>query len=198
MRRFLILGQRASASADFSLDDLPSSSGRLDVLLGCLRAALLVSHGLRADTQVFLVLGGGPRAPRTLRFDGASARFVRPDQRALATLVQKSLAAPAAGPEFIEVRPGIAVADAGLELLLTTLGPCTPFVLEEQSQDARAVPDFGHEPLFFVGDHLGFEPGARAALAAFGATPLGVGPASLHAEDAVALISNELDRRATS
>ena len=41
-RRFVVIGQQASASPDFSLLDLPGTSGRLDVLLRCLRAALLV------------------------------------------------------------------------------------------------------------------------------------------------------------
>src|SRR3954471_13787044 len=111
MRRFVVIGQRASASPDFSLLDLPSSSGRLDVLLRCLRAALLVSHGLRRDTTVYLVLCGGPLAPRALRFDGAEVRFLRPDERALAVLVQKCLAAeatPTGGAGFVRVKPGIA------------------------------------------------------------------------------------------
>jgi tRNA (pseudouridine54-N1)-methyltransferase len=194
MRRFVVIGQRASASADFSLADLPGSSGRLDVLLRCLRAALLVSHGLRRDTLVYLVLGGGPRAPRTLRLDGAAARFVRPDERSLALLVQKALSAAAVGPDFVEVRSGVAVADGGLDWLLPQLGG-TPFVLEEQAQDLRAASDYGANPVFFVGDHLGFAPSARAALASLGATPVGVGPLSVHAEDAVTLMVNELDRR---
>src|SRR5260370_886010 len=64
VRRFVVIGQQASASNDFSLDDLPGSSGRLDVLLRCVRAALLVSHGLRRDVVVYLVLLGGRHAPR--------------------------------------------------------------------------------------------------------------------------------------
>src|SRR3954468_10373902 len=91
MRRFVVIGQKAIASPDFSLTDLPGTSGRLDVLLRCLRAALLVSHGLRRDTIVYLVLLGGEGAPRVLRVDGSAIRFVRPDERALALLVQKAL-----------------------------------------------------------------------------------------------------------
>src|SRR3954465_7473050 len=97
MRRFIVIGQKATASPDFSLTNLPASSGRLDVLLRCLRAALLFSHGLRRDTVVYLVLLGGPRAPRTLRIEGASAGYVRPDERALAVMVQKALAASMEG-----------------------------------------------------------------------------------------------------
>ena len=100
-RRFVIVGQKATASPEFSLTDIPGTSGRLDVLLRCLRAALLVSHGLRRDTVVYLVLLGGPLAPRVLRVDGRHVRFIRPDERMLAITVQKALARSATDAEPI-------------------------------------------------------------------------------------------------
>ena len=87
-RRIVVVGQQARGSPDFLLNDLAGTSGRLDVLVRCVRAALLVSHGLRHDTVVYLVLLGEPRSPKTLRFDGATARFIRPEERSLATLAQ--------------------------------------------------------------------------------------------------------------
>src|SRR3954466_6183341 len=154
MRSFVIVGQKALASPEFSLLDLPSSSGRLDVLVRCLRAALLFSHGLRRDTVVYLVLLGGPRAPRALRVDGATARFLRPDERSLAVLVKKALAAESEGTGFAEVRPGIAVANGGLDAVLADVGPRRCYVLEEGAPDVReaALPS---DAVFFVGDHLG-------------------------------------------
>ncbi|MGC4089946.1 MAG: tRNA (pseudouridine(54)-N(1))-methyltransferase TrmY [Polyangiaceae bacterium] len=196
MRRFVVIGQRASASADFLPQDLPGSSGRLDVLLRCLRAALLVSHGVRHDTIVYLVLNGGERAPRTLRFTGSAARFLRPDERSLAILTQKSLAATATGTGFSDVREGVAVADCGLEGVLGELGGCQCFVLEEGAGDVRAVSDFGPDPVFFIGDHLGFDAETESTLGRLGALAVSVGPLSLHAEDCVTLVANELDRRA--
>jgi tRNA (pseudouridine54-N1)-methyltransferase len=201
-RRFVIVGQKATASPDFSLINLPASSGRLDVLLRCLRAALMYSHGLRRDTVAYLVLLGGPQAPRTLRIDGATARFLRPDERALAVLVQKVLAAPldaeaAAGGAFVEVRPGVAIAEGGLKAVLADLGPATFYVLEEGAPDIRAAALAAPDQAFFLGDHLGFDETTRARLAALGAIPIGVGPVSVHADDAVVLVVNELDRRAT-
>ena len=83
-RSFVVVGQKATAGGDFLIDDLPGTSGRIDVLVRCLRATLLSSHGLRRDCIAYLVLLGGPRAPRVLRVDGATAQFIRPDERALA------------------------------------------------------------------------------------------------------------------
>lgn len=191
VRRFVIVGARATASADFLLADLPGTSGRLDVLLRCVRAALLVSHGVRRDTVVYLVLLGGAAAPRVLRIDGAAARYLRPDDRSLAVLAQKSLGAVRTAPGFTEVRPGISVCDGGLEAVLAELGEAPRFLLDEGGDDVRALP-LPPGAAFFLGDHQGFAAETRAHL---GARDVSVGPVSLHAEDVVAIVGNELDRR---
>jgi tRNA (pseudouridine54-N1)-methyltransferase len=200
VRRIVVIGQKATASGEFSLLDTPGTSGRLDVLLRCVRAALLVSHGLRQDTLVYLVLLGGPRAPRVLKVDGRTAKFVRPDERSLGTLVQKSLAAdiPAApagmSAGFVDVRPGISIAEGGLDAALADLGGATLYVLEAGAPDVRTV-TCDEDAAFFVGDHLGFDEPTRARLASMGARPIAMGPVDVHADDAIAVLSNELDRR---
>jgi tRNA (pseudouridine54-N1)-methyltransferase len=196
-RSFVVIGRTAAASADFSLEDLPGSSGRLDVLLRCVRAALLFSHGLRTDVRVYLVLRGGALAPRVLRVDGATARFIRPDERSLALLVQKTLRGAPQLPagEFVEIKPGVALAAGDLDCVLADLGAAVRFVLEEGAPDLRGsglVPD--EHAAFFLGDHLGFDEATRAELAAIGATAVSLGPLSLHSDDAIAVLSNELDR----
>ena len=194
-RRFVIVGRTAVASPDFLLQDLPSTGGRLDVLVRSIRAALLVSHGVRRDTVLYLVLLGGPLAPRSLRFDGATAEYLRPDERSLAVLVQKSLAVPQESPAFVRVRPGIASARGGLASVIADLGAMTPFVLDERAEDVREVGLDAEDAAYFLGDHLGLDDAALAALAAIGARPIGVGPRSLHTDDAIAVLANELDRR---
>lgn len=201
-RRFVVVGRKATASPDFSLVDIAGTSGRLDVLLRCLRAALLVSHGVRKDTIVYLVLLGGSRAPRVIKIDGENARFLRPDERALATLVQKTLgddrdlAAPKTQP-FVDVKPGISLATGGLEVALADAVGATPFVLEEGGRDVRELHDeaFGSDVVIFVGGHDGFDDELRAAIDDAGATPIRVGPMSVHADDAITVVHNELDRR---
>jgi tRNA (pseudouridine54-N1)-methyltransferase len=196
MRRFVIVGQRATGAPTFLLDDLAGTSGRLDVLLRCLRAALMVSHGLRRDAVVYLVLLGDPESPRALRFTGADAKFLRPEERALAVLVKKVLAAPATA-SFTEVRPGIAMAAGGLDAVVADIGPTSWLLLEEGAPDVRDAAIAG-DVTVLVGDHLGFDAATRARIAALGAVAVGLGPVSLHAEDAVAVVSNEMDRRAAT
>jgi tRNA (pseudouridine54-N1)-methyltransferase len=193
VRRFAIIGSTATASDEFSLDDFPGTSGRLDVLVRCVRAALLHSHGVRRDAIVYLVLLGGPRAPRTLRFEGASAKFVRPDERALATLVKKSLATTADDDKkgFVEVRPGVSVARGGVAIVLADAPKAARYVLDESGEDIRGV-TIEDDALFFVGDHLGFDTAGIGA-----ARAIAIGPTSLHSDDVVAIVSNEIDRATT-
>ncbi len=196
----MVIGRTATASGEFLPNDVPGTSGRLDVLLRCIRAALLCSHGVRGDVAIYLVLGGGPRAPRVVRIDGATSRFVRPDERSLATLVQKALERASSEPAsagFVEIRAGIAVAGAGLEAALDDLAPGAPlFVLEEGGADLRAAEQVGAPSAAFVlGDHLGFDGPSRDLLALRGAQAVAVGPRSLHAEDVITIVLNEIDRR---
>jgi tRNA (pseudouridine54-N1)-methyltransferase len=201
MRRFVVICNAASASDDFLLDDLPGTSGRLDVGLRCVRAALLVSHGVRRDVLLYLVLGGGPRAPRVLCVRGADARFLRPDERSLAVLAKKSLASRADehADAFVEVRPAVSIARGGLDRAIADLGPATPYVLDESGTDIRdlGVLDLA-DSSFFLGDHVGLDRPTRARLEAIGARSIRVGPQILHAEDAIAIVSNEIDRREAS
>ncbi|WP_394828184.1 hypothetical protein [Pendulispora albinea] len=200
MRRFVVIGQKATASPDFSLLDIAGTSGRLDVLLRCIRAALLVSHGLRGDTVLYLVLLGGPRAPRALRIEGSIVRFLRPDERTLGVLLQKALSVPsgedvAGAGAFVPLRRGISVVDGGLEAVLHDIGPATYYVLEEGAPDVRGARLDVENPVFVLGDHQGFDPPTRARLAEIQAAALGLGPVSIHTDDAITVVSNELDRR---
>ena len=192
----MLIGQTALASGAFSLDNLPSSSGRLDVLLRCLRAALLISNGLRRDVRVYLVLRGGPEAPRVLRVSGESAKFLRPDERSLAILLQKTLAPPPSGPAgFVERRPGLALCEGDLEVVLNDLGDAPRFVLHERGSDIRERAFGQSAATFFIGDQLGFDADTLARFDALGYERLALGPVSLHSDDVISVVSNELDRR---
>lgn len=191
MRSFVVIGTTARADDGVRLEDLAGTSGRLDVLARCVRAALCVSHGIRTDVVVYLVLLGGAHVA-TVRIDGARAKFIRPDERALATLIVKSVARHDGAKQFVEQRHGIAVASAGVDAVIDDARGL-PYVLEENAPDLRGTIG-GGDAVFYIGDHVGFDEATRARLAAIGARPVSVGPRSLHSDDVVTLVSNEVDR----
>src|SRR5207237_808356 len=113
--------------------------------------------------------------------------------RPLATLLVKTLArVDREDSRFVAQRAGIAVACAGLEAVLEDVRGAPLFVLEEGAADVRETRPT--EGVFVIGDHEGFDAETRATLASAGARPLGVGPASLHSDDVVTVLHNELDR----
>lgn len=211
MRRFVVVGRTASSSPRFSLVDLAGTSGRLDVLVRCVRAALLVSHGVRRDVIVYLVLLGGPAAAgegpaRVVRIDGRVSEWLRPEERRLALIVQRALeereraVSPVRDHEdgpYLVLRNGVAVADGGLEVALASIPRASRrIVLDEHGADVRSERLEGDDLTIVLGDHLGLDDAARAAIGQ--ARSVSLGPTSVLAEDAIVLIHNELDRRASA
>jgi tRNA (pseudouridine54-N1)-methyltransferase len=107
MRTFIVVGHKAVTTPDFSLEDLPGTSGRMDILCRSINSAFVLSHGIRRDVQVFLVMLGG-ESPKTLRLMGDQLRHLNPDERTTAALLKKALAI-AAEPEWTRSTPGILV-----------------------------------------------------------------------------------------
>ena len=90
-RNFVIIGHRAHTEADWKLDDLCGGAGRLDVLVRCVTASLWKSHGIRRNTDVWLLLKGPPNAPITVHFSGQKIRYLNPDERSTAALIRNGL-----------------------------------------------------------------------------------------------------------
>lgn len=194
-RRFVIVGQKARASPDFLLADIPSTSGRIDVLLRAARASLLFSHGVRRDTIAYLMLLGLPERPRVVRIDGEASRYLRPDERSLGATLKKALTLPPTSGVFVAARNGLSIADGGLETIAPELASSALYLLEPGAPDIRACALPESDATFVIGDHLGFPDALRAQLLVDGARPISVGPRALHSEDVIALVHNELDRR---
>ena len=98
MRTFIVVGHKATTTPDFSLEDIPGTSGRLDILCRCINAAFVISHGIRHDVRILLVLCGG-EPHKTICLRGEDLRHLNPDERTTAALLKKALAI-VAGPEW--------------------------------------------------------------------------------------------------
>ncbi|HOC66453.1 MAG TPA: tRNA (pseudouridine(54)-N(1))-methyltransferase TrmY, partial [Methanothrix soehngenii] len=85
MRIFVVVGHKATTQPSFSLEDIPGTSGRLDILCRSVTAAFVLSHGIRKDVLVYLVLLGG-ETPKTIRLMGETLRHLNPDERTTAAL----------------------------------------------------------------------------------------------------------------
>ena len=187
MRTFAMVGHLAPTGDGFTLDDLPGSAGRMDILCRCVNAALSISHGIRKDAEIHLILLGPPSPPKDLLLQGSAVRSLSPDERSTAALLRKALALPV-GESFRESSPGILVRRRGLSTLVSEGGYA---VLSEDGQDVRTLPDL--PVAFLLSDHLDFTLGEEEVLS--GLPRISVGPRVLHADQAITVLQNELDRR---
>lgn len=187
MTLFAIIGHLARTDGGFSLNDLPGSGGRMDVLCRCVNAALFLSHDLRRDTDCCLVLCGEPAAQKTVKFCGAQVRSLSPDERSAAALIKKVIDTPC-GSEFREAAQGVFIRKGGLERLMREQ---TFAVLDERGPDIRKADDL--PDAFLLSDHLNFTEQEEACIRE--CPRYSVGPKCLHADHTITLVHNERDRR---
>jgi len=190
MITFLIKGNKARTAPDFLLKDLPGSGGRMDVMCRCLTSSLLLSHDIRRDVEVILCLAGEPTPPRTIRIRGDLVRYLSPDERSTAILLQKALRAFEPGKE-IESTPGIFVSDRSFKDLAKE-NMERLVVLDEGGEDIGMC-ELPTDPCFVVGDHMGVEEEEEALLKE-ASTFVSVSPRVLHASQCIVLVLNRMDR----
>ncbi|MDF0589711.1 tRNA (pseudouridine(54)-N(1))-methyltransferase TrmY [Candidatus Methanocrinis natronophilus] len=190
MRSFVVVGNLATTTPDFSLEDIPGTSGRLDILCRCINSAFVLSHGIRRDVQAYLVLRGGSVA-KTIHLRGRELRHLNPDERTTAALLKKALALEA-DAKWRRSTPGIFVRRGDLADL-EVWGEGTTYYLREDGSDHRGVLNAG-DGTFVLGDHIGLSEEDEAFLEGLDAKIVSVGPKSLHTDHCIVLINNELDR----
>ncbi|TLZ86474.1 MAG: tRNA (pseudouridine(54)-N(1))-methyltransferase TrmY [Methanobacteriota archaeon] len=191
VRRFLIVGHRASTDPAFSLDDLAGAAGRMDILLNAANAALLLAHDLRRDVEVGLLLLGPPDPPRFVRLEGFRLRSYQPDIRSNAALVRRALEDASRIEQ--ESSPGVFGSKTDFEEALDRLGPSFVYP-KEGGKDIRQA-NLPADATFVLSDNQDLTTAEERTLMDRGATVVGLGPLALHTDHAIAVLQNELDRR---
>lgn len=196
MQDFIIIGHKAVTTGGFSLNDMPGSAGRMDILCRCINSVFFLSHDLRRDVQAHLLLLGESNPPRVIRFNGEKIRYLNPDERSAGALIKKALELD--NISFTETRstPGVWVREADL---ITLLGEFASdgrkiFYFREDGEDLRHINDGIKDGVFILGDHLGLTEDEEKLVLGLSTGTISVGPLSLHADHCIILILNELDR----
>ena len=197
MKRFVVVGHRAVTSGDFKLDDMAGGAGRLDILLRCINSTFFLSHGIRRDPEIYLVLQGEPNPPRTIRIIGSEVRYLNPDERSTGALVRNALMRPLDAGET-RSSPGIYVSKRSFKQVLDELQTRSRLVyLKEDGGDVRTQ-DLDGDMTFITSDHQDLGAEEEAELLARGPLTVTLGPLSYHADHCITIMLNELDRRGIS
>ena len=206
-RRFIVIGHRAKSSPEFPLDDLCGSAGRWDVLLRCINSCFFISHNIRKDSEIYLVLVGNRRRPRTIRLIGSRLKYLNPDERSTAALIRTALmkgmnlTKDMEGRE-LESTPGIYVSNAEFEDVVRSCSTDSDLIyLKEDGEDIRNIDLVTSSDLetainitLVLGDDKSLSEKEEGILNKYQARLVALGPNSLHADHCIILVHNELDR----
>ncbi|MHC1635650.1 MAG: tRNA (pseudouridine(54)-N(1))-methyltransferase TrmY [Candidatus Methanospirareceae archaeon] len=192
MREFVLYARKASTTPDFSLDDLPGSGGRMDLVARCVCNALWVSHGLRRDSCIHIAAYGKANPPVIISFYGDSLRSVSPDERNIGAWIKKVLAGSARNP-------GIKVRRMSFQELIEELASKGRFfyILHEKGRDIEEV-ELKEDAAFIVGDHIGLPKKEEKFVERFEHEKLSLENISYLASQCITIIHYELDRRRRS
>ncbi|MCK4757096.1 MAG: tRNA (pseudouridine(54)-N(1))-methyltransferase TrmY [Thermoplasmata archaeon] len=189
---FVIVGHKVNTDGQFSLNDLPGSTGRLDILLRCVNTSFFLSNDIRKNVEVFLVLQGELDGPKTVRFAGSELKYLNPDERSTAALVKNALMQNPGQDEEINSTPGVYVSRRGLKEVLDSMGD-RPFVhLREDGKSIREV-ELNENFVFVMGGQFDLTEDEENLVLDHNPANVSLGPNKLHASHCITIVLNELD-----
>ena len=191
MRQFIVSGHDVPTTPEFSLDDIAGGAGRLDVLCRCVSSAFFLSHAIREDIRVYLVLSD----EFTVRFEGSELRRLNPDERSTAALIRKALEEreEAIGHMEVETSPGVHLSRRGFDPLLEDIAETGIVIQLHEGGDPVVDIEPPSDPVFVLSDHRDFAAGEAALLEERSDRRVRLGPKRLHANHAVTVAHNWLD-----
>lgn len=194
MIRFIVIGHRAHTTGDFKLDDICGGAGRIDILCRCISSAFFLSHHIRKNSEIFLVLQNGDDAPKTIRFNGLEIKYLNPDERSTASLIRNALLKKIDSGE-VKASPGIYVSKMSFSDIMQKLSKeCSFIYLRENGIDIRNY-EFPEDPCYILGDDMDLTTDEETILSSYPYDKICLGPLSLHANHCITIVLNEMDRK---
>lgn len=198
-RFFLLKASEACTSSDFKLNDLPASSGRLDVVCRCIIASLLEAKRIRGDTVFIALLEGKPNPPMQLRLVGKRLETLPYSEAGIACVLKKVLEEKLDTDE--EYAPpywrGVYLNKKSyIEVLDSVFISSQLYYLHESGEDIRDVGiDLEHDSVFVLGSNRGLSVEDERPLDRLGAKRISVGPLSYLSSQVITIVQHELDSR---
>ena len=221
MRNFIIVGHRAVTDSNFSLNDLPGSGGRMDILARCINAAFHLSHNIRHEVEVAILLLGPEKPPKTIRFIGSELKYLNPDERSTGALIRNALIKQSTsnsesnidrslkkvttpqsdGFPGLELRssPGVYISNIGLSELIEYYSAKSSIIyLKETESDIHHsgtdIIEDDNELTFILSDHMDFTADEEKLIREHSKLEFSIGPEILHTDHCIILVHNFLDK----
>ncbi len=188
MREFILTSHKAPTEPGINLNNLPGE-GRIDVLCRAVTSAFLLSHDIRENVQLYLVLNNN----LTIRFRGDELRHLNPDERSTTALIDKALERKKelVGDIEIESSPGIYISKRNFTDILTNVEG-NLIQLEQSGKPLRDI-DKSTNTVYVLSDHQDFTDNEEKLLMEKAEEKISVAPKPLHGDDVISIIHNYLD-----
>ncbi|MDH7564376.1 MAG: tRNA (pseudouridine(54)-N(1))-methyltransferase TrmY [Candidatus Bathyarchaeota archaeon] len=186
MREFILYSRKGRTDPRISsLHD----AGRLDIVHECIVASLFLSHGLRRNVVFHACLSGPPNPPVHLIVDGETLSDVRTDQETWRKIIVEALSQ--------RPHPGVSAEKTSFEELIKAKSEKAEiYVLEEGGEDLFQI-NFGGNPVFVLGDHVGLPRKAENFALRYG-KKISLGKQPYLAASCITIVNYFLDRKETS
>ncbi len=186
MREFIYYSQKARTSGNFDLNNL-MKAGRMDIVCNVIISVFFLSHKIREDIKLHLILCGPPNPPMHLEF--IYDKNIPISKKDIAGLIKRMLYKCRTG-EKTEVFPGCFIEKKSFSELVKELGEDKRIlILDKKGQDLREA-DLENS-VFVIGDHEGLP---KKEIKKF-KRRISVGREIYFASQTITIIQNELDRR---
>jgi len=197
-RNFLMIAHRARSDGSLQLNDLCGASGRWDAVARAITSALFLSHDMRRDTSIHILLLGPEDPPKLLSIIGGIVKYLNPDERASSALMRKCLSESLPDPpgSVIHPSPGIFVARADLELVLGSFKG-TIIEMHETGPELEIadIPNFPEGPVIFVlSDDQELKEEEAETISMKAASRFKVGDTVLHSHMVITIVHFLLDK----
>ena len=192
MRHFVYFSAKGTTSGKALSGGNLMKAGRMDIAIHSIIQGLFLSHDVRTDTKIHLILYGMPDPPKHIEIQVKEKTEI--SKKNVAKLIQKALYKYKEG-EKKEVLPGIWVEKKSFLHVVEELYEqgSEIFILDKRGQDIRKA-KIQDNCVFVLGDHEGMPKKEIKRLKKI-AMPVSVGPHMYFASQTIAVVNNELDRR---
>ena len=198
MIEFILRAHSAPTDPDRFLEQVGRGS-HVEYLAQVVIAALFISKGHRPDVSLSIVMENSRDYSRVISLPGDSLGSLEglTEAAILGTLADSLQAARGLGKEAqATLANGIGVSATSFEhLVKARLGTGPVFLLDKKGEDIRAV-STGTNGVYLLTDHVPMPRNLHKSLLRQGAVPVSLGPVMLQASQCVAVVLNEMDRRA--
>jgi len=190
MERAFVINSNTAVTEfkDEQLRSLSSLTGRLDVIIRSLLAALTWREGVRRNVSFYAVLNGPPKPPLTVEVNGYAIKRLPLSEVDVAKLIYRCV------KEEVE---GVKVKRIGLKDVLISLKDrgYTLIYLKEEGRDVNGYRfEADGKYCFIVGDQIGLRRPEEEILEKVGVTKLSIGPLSYLSSHCIIYLNALLDR----